>query len=93
MIALELERAGLGHLVEPWTDAVRKAGVCTMDPDLSAWLREFAPLPPNSPLSLKSMALAMLPSAKQLLHRHHAAAADAQMTWLLFQEIAKLCLR
>ena len=28
IISLELERVGLGHLVEPWADAVRR-GFCT----------------------------------------------------------------
>ena len=91
IISLELERVGLGHLVEPWANAVKQKGFCTMDPSLGAWLRKIAPLPPNGPLGLKSLILGIAPSARQLTRRHHAAAADAHMTQVLYEEIAKLC--
>ena len=79
----------MGHLVEPWANAVRR-GFCMMDPSLGAWLRKIAPLPPNGPLGLKSLILGIVPSARQLTRRHHAADADAHMTRVLYEEIAKL---
>ena len=88
IISLELERVGLGHLVEPWKNAMQRG---FLDPSLGAWLRKIAPLPPNGPLGLKSLILGIVPSARQLTRRHHAADADAHMTRVLYEEIAKLC--
>ena len=89
LVALELERAGLGHLVQPWGDAVRQ-GFCTMDPDVGDWLRKFADLP-EGPLALKSMVEEILPQGKELTREHHSAPADAYMTLLLYENLVARC--
>ena len=90
IILRELENANLTHWHQLWMSMAIK-GFCTMDPSLGAWLRKIAPLPPNGPLGLKSLILGIVPSARQLTRRHHAADADAHMTRVLYEEIARLC--
>ena len=87
---MDLERADLGHLLEPWAKAVRK-GICTMAPYLGDWIKQNVELPPNGPLSLKNLVKVVVPWARDLTLQHHRAGVDAHMTWHLCHELAAWC--
>ena len=95
IISAELDRCGLGDLKEDWEEAVRN-GICTMDPDIAAWLREAncirdhrdnKPISYNIPLGLKDATRLLVPDCQDLRQKHHAADKDATMAWLVCREL------
>jgi hypothetical protein len=94
VIALELDRAGLGNQTEMWAQ-VASDGFCTMNPTLSKWsCQAFFDqmgcrygLGRNCSVGLRDMVLALAPTEVALLSQHHNAGADANLTWKVLREL------
>ena len=95
IIAEELNRAGLGYLIEEWSSIVKK-GLCTMDPDTACAVRgregvkdcNGKSISWNVPVGLKDMVSFMAPDHAQLREAHHDAGTDAVMCWRVCQGLA-----
>ena len=84
IIMNELERCGLAHLQSEWASAVRQ-GTCTMDPGICRWVHKcFGREATGTHIPLRGMVLALVENGEQLLAKHHAAGADAQMHRLVY---------
>ena len=89
----EMNRYGLAESAARLTEAVQ-GGFCSMDPDVSHWVRRQAGLMDQerkAPMRLRDMVHLLLPDAQDLLERHHSAGSDSHMHWLLCQKIAEAC--
>ena len=93
LIYHELGRAGLGHLQNDWSEAVR-CGICTMDPDVGNWARSLIgmeELPRSCPVGLDVLVGGLVPNAQALLRNHHKAGSDAIMHLALCRELVSIC--
>ncbi len=93
IIAYELERAGLNHMLPLWREMASK-GVCTMDPDLGLWVRQQLGLeqgdrPKSNMLSLKELSRNLVPSDQWLRTKLHSAACDAHLHALVYRALVR----
>ena len=75
--------AGLGHTGD---------GVCTMDPDICHWVRQFIGIgdkPRSIPMRLRDLVTVLLPRQAHLLAGSHTAGADAHMHLLIACELQR----
>ena len=98
IIMKELERAGMHHWQQRWSDIAKK-GFCTMDADIGEWAQSCAGLDREQSetgsqvMSLNMAARLLLPkdeATKSLLGKIRTAGADAQLHRRLFLEMMKL---
>ena len=80
IIAKELSRCKMADASKPWVKIAR-AGICTMDPHIGSWVRQSFndDRDRKKMLSLKELVRLLVPERKDLLGKHHTAAADACM--------------
>ncbi len=94
VVKLEMQRAGLGHMVDAFV-RIATAGFCTMSPCVTRWAcddlveqtRHHDWLGASRAIGLKDMVRALLPDSRALLEQHHNAAADARMDWMVLREL------
>ena len=87
----ELARSGHADKCGFWEEAV-KAGVCTMSPAITHWVREMVGdvgVPYYVRMGLKEMVQLLLPSRKDMLRQHHDAGNDAELHWLVCKELCQ----
>ena len=94
IIARELERAGLGCMVEAWGWMARH-GICTMDPVIGKWVRdhlgmEIAPFGTGNVMSLDTMLRGIVPDSSHLWVDRHTAGCDTHLHVLLCRALVKL---
>ncbi len=80
IIARELSRCKMADASKLWADIAR-AGICTMDPHIGSWVRQSYndDREREKMISLKELVRLLVPERKDLLGKHHTAAADACM--------------
>ena len=80
IIARELSRCKMAEASKLWADIAR-AGICTMDPHIGNWVRQsFNDDREGTKMyNLKELVRLLVPERKDLLGKHHTAAADACM--------------
>ena len=80
IIARELSRCKMAEASKLWGDIAR-VGICTMDPQIGNWVKQsFNDNRKRSKIySLKELVRLLVPERKDLLGKHHTAAADACM--------------
>ncbi len=87
----ELARNGHGDKCDFWVEAV-KAGVCTMSPAITHWVREMVGdvgVPYYVRMGLKEMVQLLLPARRAMLRQHHDAGNDAELHWLVCKELCR----
>ena len=80
IIARELSRCKMAEASKLWGDIAR-AGICTMDPQIGSWVKQsfHDDREGTKTYSLKELVRLLVPERKDLLGKHHTAAADACM--------------
>ena len=80
IIARELSRCKMAEASKLW-GGIARAGICTMDPQIGSWVRQSCndDREGTKMYSLKELVRLLVPERKDLLGKHHTAAADACM--------------
>ena len=92
ILTAEMLRLGFVDMAGKWKDMVRK-GVCTMDPDVTHWVRKCSGddmKSKYSPMGLDKAIEVLVPAKYYLLNGHHDASVDCQLHWVLAQELSRL---
>jgi hypothetical protein len=92
ILTAEMLRLGFVDMAGKWKDMVRK-GVCTMDPDVTHWVRKCSgddTKSKYSPMGLDKAIEVLVPAKYYLLNGHHDASVDCQLHWVLAQELSRL---
>ena len=93
VIACELDRSGLVHLINPWCKAVQ-SGLCTMDPDIACWVRGMIgmrEIPRSIPMRLLDMVKATVADSETLCGDYHSVGNVARMHFLLCNALYARC--
>jgi DNA polymerase III epsilon subunit-like protein len=89
LISMEMQRCGLDEGRDTLHRLLRE-GVCTMSPAICHWVREMTGednVPYYARMGLKQLVQALLPARRKMLERHHEAGNDAEMHWLVCQDL------
>jgi hypothetical protein len=91
ILSREMARAGINPVRDVWDKGVRE-GLCTMDPDICHWVRQFVGIgdkPRSIPMRLCDLVTVLVPRQAHLLSRSHTAGADAHMHLLVARELQR----
>ena len=91
ILTREMARVGINRVRDVWDKGMRE-GLCTMDPDICHWVRQFIGIgdkPRSIPMRLRDLVTVLLPRQAHLLARSHTAGADAHMHLLIARELQR----